>query len=633
VTTPGSPHRVRRVVLLGAAAILVLLAAAVADAYHQAFRVYRHVKAVLPELAEARASLERGQVPPGDPFSAASGAAERAREDVRGARFTFALVGALPYVGRPVDAARLTAQAAGEEARGAAILREVIESLLGPEALEGASGSPPPVFRNGEVNLDLLRSLPPKLAALTEHLRAAAGILRRIPSIPFAGQLESIKARAVVETDRAARLARRATSAVQLIPSFLGGDVPRTYFLALQQNAALRGTGGSLLAYGFLRADRGRLTLGRAGSIAEIDDPGGPRAGLPDAVAWYLDHAHVRPRLGSGLNYSPDFPVVARALANQVAADTGERVDGVIALDPFGISLALQGGPALHLDSYPVPVTAGNVVAIVENEQFAAIDQAKPSAFPEKLMRAAFGRLTDPADVLGLLRRLGQALVEKRLQLWSLDPGHQERIRGLGWDGGLRPVQGDHVFLVQENRLPNKLDYYGYQTLRYTAVAGSSDRVRCSLQVTLDNRLAKGQPPYVTGLNRKLAGVNRAMFNLYVPRAVEVIGVDPRTGFLQHEEGAFRVLTQTIDARPGRPTTLTYRYGVPAAIEEARGQRVYRLVLQHQPLVHPAIVVARLVLPEGATVISAPGWTVAGRTVTLRTTLSRDLVTEVRFTG
>jgi hypothetical protein len=107
--------------VLLAAGLLGLGAVAVAaDAYYQSFKFYEDVRVVLPTLRQATDYLAQGRLPPGDPFGEADRAVRRTGDAVDHARFTFKLTGALPFLGRPVDAVR----------HGVAAAREVTQAAL-----------------------------------------------------------------------------------------------------------------------------------------------------------------------------------------------------------------------------------------------------------------------------------------------------------------------------------------------------------------------------------------------------------------------------------------------------------------------------------------------------------------------
>ncbi|HMC36373.1 MAG TPA: hypothetical protein VKK30_00740, partial [Actinomycetota bacterium] len=299
----GDPprRRKRRVwlyVLLGFVVVLLGLAASVADGYYQSYRIYKAARSVVPDLDRARASLSEGLVPAGDPFAAASDAAARAQRSIDRARFTFRLTGALPYLGRPVKAVRLGVAAAREDARAAGIMRDMVVAALGPAAVRptGASShGAAPIYHDGRFDVNLIDGFGPSLRSVIGHLQAGDRAIRAIPSVPFFHRLDRLKSDALVQSGKAIKLANDALSAVRVLPSFLGADGPKTYYLGLENNADQRATGGDVLAWAFIRIDHGRLKLlGGGGSSDPHFEPryGFRGVSLPPDYAWYM--AHVR---------------------------------------------------------------------------------------------------------------------------------------------------------------------------------------------------------------------------------------------------------------------------------------------------------------------------------------------------
>ncbi|WP_396229763.1 DUF4012 domain-containing protein, partial [Frankia sp. CpI1-P] len=52
----------------------------------------------------------------------------------------------------------------------------------------------------------------------------------------------------------------------------LGANGPRTYFIAFQNNAEIKGTGGLLGVFGVLTANHGKVDLVRTASNTELRD-------------------------------------------------------------------------------------------------------------------------------------------------------------------------------------------------------------------------------------------------------------------------------------------------------------------------------------------------------------------------
>jgi hypothetical protein len=620
--------------------LLVVLGfgAVVADGYYQSYRIYKDASSILPDLERARSSLSHGLLPAGDPFSAASRAAARAQHGVDGARFTFRLTGALPFLGRPVKAVRLGAAAAVEEAHAATIMRDTVVAVLGPAAASAPSSRqqprPPviPIFHGGTVNVKLIESLEPRLRSLVTHLQAGERYVRAIPSVPFFHRLTTLKTEALTESAKAIKLANQALSAVRLLPSFLGADGPKTYYLGLENNADQRATGGDVLAYAFITIDHGRLMLGRGGGIAGFK----PREYFPDVklpanLAWYIDHIHfpqARPLL-SNINYTPDFPVVAEGWAAMIDKGTGIRIDGAFALDPIAVS-RLLGSHVLRIPSYPKPITAANVVRAVENDQY-RLPKKQQRVFPTELISAAWPAIADPEPFLPTIRRMSEALRQKHVLLWSSDPRLQGLLTQLRWDGGIHPQAGDYLYPVDNKLAPNKADFYTFTKVGYEVTVEPSGAIRAACTVTLRNDWRPGQPLGLSGQETAAMAANVALISLFVPGEANLVSAAPAGGPPDHREDGTNVFIRTTRAAPGKPGSVTFVYTVPGVVQTTSAGRVYQLTVQHQPMVNVAELAVTVTLPSGSTVKSAPGWTVRGNVATFHTHLTTDFVTRIVF--
>jgi hypothetical protein len=623
------PHRLRWA-LLGVGLLAVGLGAAAADAYVQAFHAGQRLRAVVPVLQGAREELLS---------SGRSARLDRARNEIRdiqasmdGARFTFGLTGALPFLGRPVDAVRLATSAATEVADGLAGGRDLVRDVIG-----GGEGRG--LLRDGTIDMRLVAELEPRVRAVIGHLETARRDLLAIPSIPFVHQVATLKADALAQADQGLRAGRRALQGVSLLPSLLGADGPRTYFLALQNNADLRGTGGAVLGWGLLRVADGELHLLDGGSIGLIDDRQGTFVHVSRAIRWYLRVTGRPPRINNGMNFTPDFPEVAAAWALQIEKVKNVPVDGVIALDAEGAAALFRGQSAIRIPVSPEPLTAGTIAPFTEHGQYSLPEKAQRE-LPGQLVAAAFRALTHPRDLLAMSTGVSGALAEKRIQLWMEDPAAQAIVQEMGWDGALAPGAGDYLYLVDNKRIPNKVDYFGRTSLDYTIRVDPDGVGHASAAITLDSRVPKGEGSVVVGPFDPY-GLNVAMLSLYVPGDASLTGYSPTApvafktvprGFRGHVEADLRVFTKAVAASPHHPATLRFDYDIPGVVQDTAGGKVYRLTIQHQPLVRAARLSVHLVLADGSDVTSAgDGWRVHGNEATFRRDLDRDVVTSLSY--
>jgi hypothetical protein len=625
---------------------LVALLVIVADGYWQAYRIGRHLEATYPKLKALRTSLAQGRIPNQASFAAAQQAVAALHDRVSGARFTFGLTGAIPLVGRPVKAVRLGAAAMDEVGKVSVLADGLVRDLF------GRAGRPSHLFSHGRVDVERLSRARPLIEAVPGHLRAALADVQAIPHIPFFHRLDTVRAELLAQVQDAVRLSTRAVVGFKLLPRFLGADGPRRYLLAFQNNSDQRGTGGAVLAYGLIRVDHGRLRLVEAGPIQQLDRRTKRRWRFYAApsIRWYLHAVHRLPRINNGFNYSPNFREVGPAWARQVKKITGTPVDGAIALDPFAVAYALRGQGSFRVPDHHHPIDSTNLVRLVEHDQYSLSRHAQ-LYLPGELIQGAFRLLTNPRNPLALAKNLGTALFEKRAQAWFRGRVTQRLLRQMGWDGGLYPGTGDFLYLVQDKRNINKVDYFTRQFIGHTVSLLPSGEGRAVTTIRLVNDTPPGQSEAVVGPWRPY-GLNVTMLNLYVPKRSDGVVVNPFApldlsnvtpvgyllnitprGFVEHVEGNTRVYTKHVEAWSGHPAELSYRYDIPfLATRLPDGTFEYALTFRHQPQAKPGLANVTVHLPKGSRVLGAsPLWTVRGDSATFRGPLIRDVQASIHY--
>src|SRR5207248_6086056 len=109
-------------------------------------------------------------------------------------------------------------------------------------------------------------------------------------------------------------VARAADALVRSIPSFAGSAGRRRYFVAIQNTAELRGTGGFIGNYAILSIARGRVKLSPFADSSALPDL--PVRAIPPPSPQYarLYNASAGAGLWLNLNMTPDDPPAARAI-------------------------------------------------------------------------------------------------------------------------------------------------------------------------------------------------------------------------------------------------------------------------------------------------------------------------------
>jgi hypothetical protein len=467
------------------------------------------------ELAAAQHLLPalRSQIVQGDTAGANRSLAALTQQTARARRLTndpvWHAYAQLPFVGASMRTSGGLAKAADDLARGALPALISAGHQLDPGHLRTGSSIDLALFTRAQPSLDRAaaqsKTVRTEVQALPSH-----GLVRQVAVArqDLLGQLTTL----VSSTSTAA------TSAA-LAPGMLGADGPRTYFLAFQNNAEARGTGGLMGAFGVAVADKGTITVTRTGEDSQLAQYAKPVVDLgPEYDALYGASAAKDLREA---NLSPHFPDAATIWSAMWALQSKHPVDGVLALDPVAMASILTAtGPATLPDG--TQVTGADVVQLTEQKAYDKFtDPSVRKQFLQLVAHAMFTQLTSGAvGPRALLTGLGQAVGTGHLRLWSAHPDEQVRLATLPVSGVLSSAPGPYAQLVLNNAAGGKLDYYLDRSLTYTAAACTTGLRASTITVTLHNgaptsglsayaltRADNPAKPYPPGQNRTLVSV------------------------------------------------------------------------------------------------------------------------------
>jgi len=232
------------------------------------------------------------------------------------------------------------------------------------------------VYRQGRVRFEPLSQATTHLATARHQLATASDLVSGVPQPSLQavrGPLET----AGSELSRAGDTARRAVITLHALPSLLGKSSPQRYFLALQTPSEARGTGGLAGFYGVLEATDGRMRLKRIGPITELASE--HMTGV-EAPGWferrYASLAGLRQ--WQQANLSPHFPLVSQVWLDMYEAVRGERLDGVIAMDPVALGRLTAATGPIQTEDPDVTVGPDNAVPLLLHDSYLRFgDQAE----------------------------------------------------------------------------------------------------------------------------------------------------------------------------------------------------------------------------------------------------------------
>jgi UDP-N-acetylmuramyl pentapeptide phosphotransferase/UDP-N-acetylglucosamine-1-phosphate transferase len=579
--------------------------------------------AVLPvalAAGDAADLMDRGRVAATRALSAArDGDAILASGSFRRAALTFARAGekldspwlsgglAIPGLAPNMRAARELADIGADLARAG----EEVTIAVRPEALE---------VIGGRVPIEEVRRITPRFDAGAQALSHALARIRVLDDPYLISPVRDAIDKVERQLANANAEAQRGVAAAKLGPTILGGEGTRRYLLVVQNNAESRATGGFIGNFGLMTAEDGKVSIGELQRTA-VWNAALAAAGHPAGDAPHDYHARYDQfgptRALQNVNLSPDFPSVAGFLMS-LAPEAGlGPVDGVLAVDPFGLAALLELTGPVDVEGWPTPIDADNAVDVTLSEAYAFFERTPERAeflgdvAQVVIDQATSGTLGKPAQIA---RILGGAAHQGHLLVAFARPAEQDLAEELGVAGRMAPPRSDAVAVTTSNSGANKIDFYLQRNVNYRVQLDPDvDHRRAlastRLTVELDNQAPdQGLPTIVIGPylpERFQAGENRAYVSLYSPLALKSAALDDGPVDVSSGIERSRNVYSFVASIPARTRQmLTADFG---GVVQLRPGGWYELDLGHQPTVRADRLRVSIEVPEGWRIAEAPG--------------------------
>ncbi len=480
------------------------------------------------EQARSSAQTAKDALLEGDTASA-SKAADEALSSAQSARdathsLAWNIVSAVPWVGSPFK----TGQQVTEVVLGLA------SDVLRPAADVGLTIAPDRLYRDGRVDVELLRSQEPDLRELATSATRLNGEAAAITDPRYLSLMSDARSELQSQISEVSSLIENVALAAQLAPSMMGVDGPRTYFMGFQTNAEVRGTGGLLGGYGILRFDNGVPSVD---TLAPNTDLTGAVAPVDLGPEYDQQYGFQNPFFDfRNSNISPHFPYAAQIWQGMWLEQTGMKVDGVIAIDPVALSYILGAvGPVTMPDGEVV--TKDNVVELTESTAYLRFptDQVARKQYLQDIANAVVTKMTARVDSpRRLLDALGKAVSERRIAVWSAEPEDQKLLEQTPLAHVLPEGDAPFAGVVLNNLGGNKLDFYLKTQIEYAADECRGPTRASTVTVKLTNAVPdEPLPDYVagaSGLSPELglnfpAGTSVTSVRLFATKGSELSGV------------------------------------------------------------------------------------------------------------
>lgn len=505
-------------------------------------------------------------------FDGASATLGRARDQLGGPFNSLGLL--VPGLRANLATSRALAAAGHDVSRAGASLSALAEAPTVP------AGGPPGVAAAAR----LAPALGEARSVLDRAATELAGYNRPylLPSLSSAlSELRSALTAASADAAIAAEVAG-------IAPALVGAGGPRHWFLAVQDNAELRGAGGVVRFWAEVSADDGRMRLVRSGPVDQLNSTG-PAKTL-DAPAEFLERYRQFDPASTweNANVSPDFAVTGRVMAGLYPQSGGRAVDGVLAVDIPGLATLLELAGPIPVTGWPSPLTGGNLASVLLEEV--------PNRYPgenerRQFLTGAYRQIVESvlAADLGTPARmaatLGPGVRAGHIKLYAPRAEEQRLFENLGAAGRVADVAGDSLLVVNQNLAAVPVD----------------DRLR--RQVRYDVQLDPGREPAMVrgrvevSLANHAPTENRTLLSVYSPFALTA----PQPGVTGGPELGRRAYSTALAVPPTGSATAAFDVEGRLRLDSGNW---YHLDVGHQTSLQPDDVEVSVSVP--------PGWRITG---------------------
>jgi hypothetical protein len=486
----------------------------------------------------------------------------------------------------------------------------------------------------------LLRALPQVASARAAFAKASQS-RKEIDAASLSPKVQAV----IAKFDGYAPSVALGLDALECLPDLLGAQEPRTYLVLAQNSDELRATGGFISGVGQVRVSRGQITELSFQDSYAVDKLEKPHPLPPDPLRRYMQAGMLVLR---DANWWPDFPTSARMAASLYKQDTGQSVDGVIAVDVTTLELLLAVMGPIEVPGYPEPISTGNLHGVLMQYWQAPLLMAPGQStdwwshrkdFAADLLVALLQKVMDRSsaeEFVALGRSIGTALRQRDAQVYVDDPATAALLHRARWDGAVQPSSGDFLMVVDSNVGFNKVNPNVEQTIGYDTVLDNFGTATSQLTLTYHHAVNRPTPACIheSRYGDSYADLMERCYwdylRIYLPigsELVEVTGSDSPPDV--YEEAGCTVIGMGFLLETGQSRTihLTYRHSVATK----NGQ--YSLLVQKQSGSEPHPLRVRVRLPMGSTVVSmtpAPIAVVNGQAI-WQAALDRDAQIDIAF--
>jgi hypothetical protein len=477
------------------------------------------------------------------------------------------------------------------------------------------------------------------LAAVADADRLAAGVATTFVPKAVADAGDQLRS----ALDQAVSTLTSTDAFLRALPGFTGMERPQRYFLAPQDPAELRGTGGTFSYWAILKIDRGRISLQSFHYIDDLPDPDQPE--WPNDA---LEAAYGSVNAAGDWNFAnvPADGPTAAGFISQMWESTGYKpIDGVIMIDLHALGSMLEATGPVQVEGIPFALTSTNAVSFLSNGAY--LMPGGPDITRDYVGLSAltiFEEFLANARGYAAIRALVDTAGRGHILMNAIDPALQSDLQMAGVTGSIAPAPGDDLFALTINNLAgNRVDYYVKRTIDYDVTLLPDGRGRATATLTFENDSPRDPPTGAlaalllprAGPDDLEPGETFEQATVTCGRRCRLIGSSIDGADLPmsaHPVGGLRTFSGVLRTLAEGSSTLTMTFDLGSVWRGDGAQGTYALSIKTQSMILPTAGTVTIRAPSGMTFAAvSPGMRTGGVSTTWRGSLSDAITLRTRF--
>lgn len=398
-------------------------------------------------------------------------------------------------------------------------------------------------------------------------------------------------------------LIKDSLTVLDIYPDLIGGvDQKRVYLLLFQNNMELRPGGGFIGSYGLITFENSRLSDFSVNDIYSIDNQLKGHVDPPDEILHFLGQPNWYLR---DSNWSPDFPISAKRAEWFFEKETGQEVNGVVAIDLAVAQKLLSALGPIELKDLNTSVNASNLFekaeTISEINFFPGSTQKKDflSSLARELMNTIFNAKEE--NLPKILNKIGESIKEKHIQIYINQGVLEKKIADANWGGEIKKGRqdSDYLMLVDANLGANKANYFIKRELAVNIAIGKEGEITNKVVILYENKSPADTWP---------GGSYKNYLRLFVPLGSKLVSVETQDrksavfskrldekALKSLKENEFLVLESSesgkttfgflfeVGVKSKKEIKVTYELPKDLKLDHSQNSPVYNLLFQKQP--------------------------------------------------